>query len=336
MQSKHLIVAPLLASACLAQTSTTTTTTTAASSIPTCGFTGWDTGTNIGFYANSSVATYAGCSALCDANTACLSFSYNSAAPDCILYSYVVEGNDVADASAPNTFFDRGGVCPTTTTTTTSTSTTATTTATPTCSGFVGWDKGTNIGYYADAASATYSGCLARCNANSACLSFGLTSVPACVLYNYTVEGNDVAYASSGNTFYDRGGVCPTTSSTSTSTSTSTSSSATPTQTGAFANCPSGIVPYNVTNVETPYSPCNSSYPYSACMSDIDGTDYCNLCLACTTTTCTSDTDCGTGYACIRDSDCPVGGETNGTALLHLRLDWKGIEKNVPYISAST
>ncbi|KUI55636.1 hypothetical protein VP1G_03053 [Cytospora mali] len=263
MQSKSLNLVLLLAGACIAQTSTTTTTT--ASSIPTCGFIGWDTGTNIGYYSNASSATYAGCSALCDANTACLSFSYNSAAPDCILYSYVVEGNDVAGANAPNTFFDRGGVCPITTTTTmTSSSTTATTTATPTCSGFVGWDKGTNIGYYADASSATYSGCLALCNANSACLSFGLTSVPACVLYNYT--------------------------------------------------CPSGIVPYNVTYLETPYSPCNSSYPYSACMSDIDGTDYCNLCLACTTTTCTSDTECGTGYACIRDSDCPVGGETNGTA----------------------
>lgn len=92
--------------------------------------------------------------------------------------------------------------------------------------------------YYADAASATYSGCLALCNANSACLSFGITSAPACILYNYTVEGNDIAYASSGNTFYDRGGVCPTTTSTSTtiSTSTTTSSTSTPTQTGAFAN----------------------------------------------------------------------------------------------------
>lgn len=89
------------------------------------------------------------------------------------------------------------------------------------------------LGYYADAASATYSGCLARCDANSACLSFGLTSAPACILYNYTVEGNDLAYASAGNTFYDRGGACPTTT---TSTVTSTSSTATPTQTGAFAN----------------------------------------------------------------------------------------------------
>lgn len=232
----------LFAGACLAQTTTTTSSTT----VPTCGFTGWDTGSNIGYYSDTSYTSYDGCNALCDANTACLSFSYNSAAPDCILYDYVVEGNDVADGSSPNTFYDRGGVCPSTTTTT-STSTSATPTATPTCSGFVGWDEGTNIGkrparactltttgtnlllaYYADAASATYGGCLALCDANSACLSFGLTSAPACILYDYVVEGNDVADASAGNTFYDRGGVCPTT--------TTTSSTAAPTQTGAFAN----------------------------------------------------------------------------------------------------
>ncbi|ROW06691.1 hypothetical protein VPNG_06759 [Cytospora leucostoma] len=230
MQLKYLTVVPLLVGVSLAQNSTTTS----SSSVPTCSFTGWDTGSNIAYYADASYATYAACDALCDANTACLSFSYNAAGPDCILYDYAVEGNDVADANSPNTFYDRGGVCPTTTTTTsTSTSTTPTTTATPTCTGFVGYDDGTNIGYYADAASATYSGCLALCDANSACLSFGLTSAPACILYNYTVEGNDVAYASAGNTFYDRGGVCPTTT---TSTVTSTSSTATPTQTGAFAN----------------------------------------------------------------------------------------------------
>lgn len=138
MQPKYLAAAPLLAGV-LAQTNTTTS----ASSVPTCGFKGWDTGINIGYYAVS--ANYADCSALCDANTACLSFSYNAAAPDCILYNYAVEGNDVADANSPNTFFDRGGACPTTTTAT-PTSTTPTTTATPTCTGFVGWDNGTNIG----------------------------------------------------------------------------------------------------------------------------------------------------------------------------------------------
>ncbi|ROW01282.1 hypothetical protein VMCG_05872 [Cytospora schulzeri] len=264
MQSKYFAAVPLLAGGALAQTS-----------VPTCGFTGWDTGVNIGYYGSSSYATYSACSALCDANTACLSFSYNAAAPDCILYDYAVEGNDVADPSSPNTFFDRGA-------------------------------------YYADAASATYSGCLALCNANSACLSFGLTSAPACILYNYTIEGNDVADASSGNTFYDRGGACPTTTST---TSTTTSSTAIPTQTGAFANCPSGLVPYDINSLVTPYSPCNSSYPSSACMSDIDGSAYCNLCLACTTTTCASDADCGVGYACIQNSDCAVNGETNGTAV---------------------
>lgn len=137
MQSKYLAAVSLVVGVSLAQT-------------PTCGFTGWDTGTNLAYYANSSFATYAACDALCDANTACLSFSYNAAAPDCILYSYVVEGNDVADSNSPNTFFDRGGVCPTTTTTTSTTTTSSTTTttptATPTCSGLVGYDDGTNIG----------------------------------------------------------------------------------------------------------------------------------------------------------------------------------------------
>lgn len=78
--------------------------------------------------------------------------------------------------------------------------------------------------------------------------------------------------------------------------------------------CPSNIVPYNVSDIVTPYTPCNSSYPYSACMSDTDGiSSYCNLCGACTTTTCTTDADCGTGYACIENSDCPVTGYTTGT-----------------------
>lgn len=145
MQLKYLTAVPLLVGVSLAQNSTTTS----SSSVPTCSFTGWDTGSNIAYYAGASSATYEACDALCDANTACLSFSYNAAGPDCILYDYVVEGNDVADANSPNTFYDRGGVCPTTTTTTsTSTSTTPTTTATPTCTGFVGYDDGTNIGKY--------------------------------------------------------------------------------------------------------------------------------------------------------------------------------------------
>ncbi|KKY33220.1 putative glycoside hydrolase family 18 protein [Diaporthe ampelina] len=86
-------------------------------------------------------------------------------------------------------------------------STTTAPASTPTCTGLSGWDKdGKNIGFYADAASATYSGCLALCDANEACLSFGVLSTPACALYDYTVEGNVVADSSSGNTFYDKGG----------------------------------------------------------------------------------------------------------------------------------
>ncbi|POS81205.1 hypothetical protein DHEL01_v200416 [Diaporthe helianthi] len=96
-------------------------------------------------------------------------------------------------------------------------STSAPPTSTPSCTGVAGWDKdGTNIGFYADAASATYSGCLALCDANEACLSFGVLSTPACALYSYTVEGNVVVDASSGHSFYNKGGVCPQPSSSST------------------------------------------------------------------------------------------------------------------------
>lgn len=73
-------------------------------------------------------------------------------------------------------------------------------------------------------------------------------------------------------------------------------------------------MPYNVSAIVTPYMPCNSSYASSACMSDVDGiSNYCNLCLSCTNQTCTSDSDCGAGYACIENSDCPVTGATTGT-----------------------
>lgn len=158
--------------------------------------------------------------------------------PACILYDYVVEGNDIASPGSGNTFYDRGGACPSTTASS-STSVTATsvlTTATPTCTGLVGYDAGgANIGYYSDATSATYSGCLALCNANPSCLSFGLTSTPACILYNYTVEGNDIASPGSGNTFYNAGGACPSTTATTTTSATS-STVTTPVQTGAFPN----------------------------------------------------------------------------------------------------
>lgn len=123
-------VSPLLAGSCLAQT---------------CEYRGWGTGTDIGFYGDPLSATEAACNSLCNANTACLSFSYNSAGPNCILYSYAVEGNVVYDAGSPNNFFNRGAVCPTIPAPTTTTALPIPTAA-PTCTGFVGWDTGTNIG----------------------------------------------------------------------------------------------------------------------------------------------------------------------------------------------
>lgn len=207
---------------------TTSSTVVTPTATPTCtGLVGYDAGgTNIGYYTDSVSITYGGCLAQCNANSACLSFGLTAAA--CILYDYTVEGNDVASPGSGNTFYDRGGVCASTT----ASSTVASATATPTCVGLVGYDAGgTNIGYYADASSATYAGCDALCNANAECLSFSLTSTPACILYNYTVEGNDISSPGSGNTFYDRGGACP-----STTTSAPTSTVTTPVQTGAFAN----------------------------------------------------------------------------------------------------
>lgn len=204
---------------------------TGPTATPTCvGLVGYDAGgTNIGYYADAASATYSGCLAQCNANAACLSFGL-TAGPACILYDYVVEGNDIASPGSGNTFYDRGGACPSTTVPSSTTS--ALPTATPTCTGLVGYDAGgTNIGFYADATSATYGGCLALCNANTACLSFGLTAGPACILYDYVVEGNDISSPGSGNTFYDRGGVCP-----STTVSAPTSTVTTPVQTGAFAN----------------------------------------------------------------------------------------------------
>lgn len=50
-------------------------------------------------------------------------------------------------------------------------------------------------------------------------------------------------------------------------------------------------------------------------MADVDGfSTYCNLCVSCGTLTgtCTSDADCGAGYACIENSDCPVTGFATG------------------------
>ncbi|CAN8098016.1 unnamed protein product [Discula destructiva] len=289
----------------VAQTSSTVVTPTAT---PTCaGLVGYDAGgTNIGYYTDSISITYGGCLAKCSANTACLSFGLAGGA--CILYDYTVEGNDIASPGSGNTFYDAGGVCASTS----ASSTVPTATATPTCLGLVGYDAGgSNIGFYADATSATYSGCYNICQANTACLSFGLTSGPACILYDYTVEGNDIASPGSGNTFYDRGGACPSTTTSATATIVTT-----PVQTGAFANCPSNLVPYNVNNPVTPYTPCNSTAPYSACMSDVDGfSTYCNLCVSCgtLTSTCASDADCGAGYACIENSNCQVTGYAVGS-----------------------
>lgn len=127
MLSKILAAALFLGSSCLAQT-------------PTCGLVGYDSGTgDLGYYADSAVATYSSysaCNALCTSNTACLSFAYDPTVA-CILYGTVAEGNVVASSTSPWTFFDRGGVCPVVATTS---STSTGPAATATCTGLVGFD----------------------------------------------------------------------------------------------------------------------------------------------------------------------------------------------------
>lgn len=91
-------------------------------------------------------------------------------------------------------------------------------------------------GFYPDAYSASYGGCLALCGANDACLSFGLTSAPACILYDHVVEGVNVYDPNSSNTFYNKDGSCP-------ATPTSTAPPV-PTQTGAFPNVSSIPPPF--------------------------------------------------------------------------------------------
>lgn len=80
----------------------------------------------------------------------------------------------------------------------------------PTCY-YRGYDDGTgNIGFYADAASGSFAGCDALCDANPSCLSFALeTDTPACVLYNHTIFGYDLYSADSPFNFFLRGGGCP-------------------------------------------------------------------------------------------------------------------------------
>lgn len=232
-------VAAVLALAQLGLAATTTTSTTSSTTaVPTCGYKGWDKSAgNIGYYADdtsTTYSTYSQCSALCTANSDCASFAYDGGVA-CILYSQTAEANVALDSTSPWTFFDRGGICPS------STATSSSAAATATCTGFEGYDAGSNIGYYT--AYGTYSACYSICEANSACLSFAIVSSPAaCIIYDYTVEGNDISYPGSGNFFYDRGGVCISSSSTSSVAASSTSSvSASSSVSGSSTSSTSGF-----------------------------------------------------------------------------------------------
>lgn len=102
----------VVAQECLVWASSTTTS-SVADPAPTCGFRGWDTGTNIGFFVDTKYASYTPCKNLCRAYVGCLSFTYRTSDPAvCILYDHIVEGFNTADASSPYVFFNDGGLCP--------------------------------------------------------------------------------------------------------------------------------------------------------------------------------------------------------------------------------
>ncbi|CAN8099959.1 unnamed protein product [Discula destructiva] len=199
---------------------------------------------------------------------------------------------------------------PTLTTSTSSTNPSTTTQAQPTC-GFVGFGNGTaSIAYYSDSVSGTYAGCNALCTSNTACLSFAFSTLatkPECILYNYKVQGNAIASASSPYTFFDLGGVCPP------ATATTSTAPAIPSFTAGVQYCPSSQVTYNVTAPVTGYTGCNATYAESTCASGVDGSALCNLCGSCyNATSCTSTASCqttyGAGYACVANSACVTGG----------------------------
>lgn len=96
--------------------------TPAARSVPSCGFHGWDKGTNIGYYVGGQYGSLAACSAICDSQSSCLSFTYLASNLVCIIYDYAVEGNMTPDSNSPFVFFDQGGVCPSTVAASTGTS----------------------------------------------------------------------------------------------------------------------------------------------------------------------------------------------------------------------
>lgn len=103
-----------LAQECLVYASSTNPAAAASTDVaPSCGFRGWDTGTNIGYFADAKYASYSACKNLCGAYGGCLSFTYKTADPAvCILYDHIVEGVNTKDAGSPFVFFNDGGLCP--------------------------------------------------------------------------------------------------------------------------------------------------------------------------------------------------------------------------------
>lgn len=147
--------------------------------------------------------------------------------------------------------------------TSTSASSSSTAQPQPTC-GFAGFDNGIGtaaFAYYSDAASSTYAGCNDLCNANTACLSFFISTVassPACALYDHVVEGNVVSSPGSTYTYFNRGGVCA-----SVSTPTLTSTVASTTSASPIPEPTCGLVGVENTGVDIGYYP--NTAPFSAC-----------------------------------------------------------------------
>lgn len=152
-----------------------------------CSVKGYDKTSTYSYDGSGKYATYAACSAKCEADSKCVSFAYGGS--ECDLYKVSVASNVTPDSGSKYTFYDVSCVASSSTTTSTSSTTTSGMTtsaaASPSC-GVKGYDKKTAYYYDGNAADANFAVCSAKCKADSKCVSFAFGS-DQCLLYSYNV-----------------------------------------------------------------------------------------------------------------------------------------------------
>lgn len=151
---------------------------------------------------------------------------------------------DYPDPDPTTTTTDSTTTTTDSTTTTTDPTTTTTSSATPTPTticGSPGYDLGV-ASYYYDATLGTQDLCSAKCQCDSACLSYAVGG-GACLLYTVTAASNLNPVSTSSNLFYERD--CPLSDGSTPSciVTTTTTASATPTPTPTGPQC--GIVGFD-------------------------------------------------------------------------------------------